>query len=113
MAVTVSEKSAIWGAGPASKVSKNLVVATVTFDASYPTGGEAVAVTDFPSLSSIDEVIVGSTDEVGINAVWDKANSKIKLMDEDAGGIDVEFTNAADASGVVVTLLVIGNAGSL
>ena len=114
MAVTVSEKSSIWGAGPASKASKNLVVATVTFDSSYPTGGEAIAVTDFPSLSSIDEVIVGSTDEAGISARWDKANSKLKLMDEDnTSGIEAEFANAGDASGVIVTLLVVGNAGSL
>jgi len=114
MAVTVSEKSSIWGAGPASIVSKNLVVATVTFDSSYPTGGEAISVTNFPSLNSIDEVIVGSSDEAGISCRWDKANSKLKLMDEnDTSGIEAEFANTGDASGVVVTLIVVGNAGSL
>jgi hypothetical protein len=114
MAVTVSETAAVWGASPASKVQKNFVVATVTFDSSYPTGGEAISVTDFPSLASIDQVIVGSNDEAGVSCRWDKANSKLKLFDEDnASGIEAEFANAGDASANVVTILVVGNAGSL
>jgi hypothetical protein len=78
---------------------------TVTFDSSYPTGGEAVTAANFEFTLGIETVIIGSNDEAGVSARWDSANSKIKLFDEnDTSGIEAEFANAGDASGNVVTL---------
>lgn len=83
-------------------------VGTITFDSSYPTGGEAIDAGQF-GMSSIVTLIVGSTDEAGISARWDQANSKIILFDEDnTSGIEAQFANTGDASGVVVTVLVLG-----
>lgn len=83
-------------------------VGTITFDSSYPTGGEAVDAGQF-GMSSIVALIVGSTDEAGISARWDHANSKLILMDEDnTSGIEAQFANTGDASAVVATVLVFG-----
>jgi len=78
---------------------------TITFDSSYPTGGEAVAAASLGFTVAIESVIVGSADEAGISARWDSANNKMKLMDEDGtSGIEAEFANTGDASAVVVTI---------
>lgn len=78
---------------------------TVTFDSSYPTGGEAVTAADFGFDVSIETVIVGSNDEAGVSCRWDGANSKLKLFDEDnTSGIEAEFGNGTDASANVTTL---------
>ena len=105
----------IWsGWAPASGVVRNMTVATVTFDSSYPTGGEAIAASDFTNLSTIDAVIVGSNDEAGVSARWDQANLKLKLMDEDnTSGIEAEFGNGTDASANVTTILVIGKSAGI
>ena len=82
---------------------------TVTFDNSYPTGGEAVTPANFEFLLNVESVIIGSTDEAGVSARWDATNDKILLFDEDnTSGIEAEFANAGDASGVVVTLQAFG-----
>ena len=114
MALTVTERSVVWGGGPASKEPKNLVAATVLFDSSYPTGGEAISVADFPSLGSLDEIIVGSSNVATKNAVWDKANSKLKLVIEDGtSGVEAEAGSTSDQSAVTVTVMAIGTSGSL
>lgn len=82
---------------------------TITFDSSYPTGGEAVTAADF-GMSAIHTMIISSTDEAGISARWDHANLKIKLFDEDnTSGVEAEFANTGDASGVVVEAVVFGS----
>ena len=109
MAITATTLFSLTGAVLPSDTPKTLVVGTVTFDNSYPTGGEAIAAADF-GLQRIDSVIVGSNDEAGVSARWDQANSKLKLFDEEnTSGIEAEFANAGDASANVVTLLVFGS----
>jgi hypothetical protein len=80
----------------------------VTFDNSYPTGGEAVTASLF-GLDTIYAILPLHSDEAGVTAEWDRTNSKIILNDEDnTSGIEAEFANAGDASGVVLPVLVLG-----
>ena len=108
MAVTVATLASVTPTVLPGEEGVKLVYATVTFDSSYPTGGEAVTAADF-GLGNIRALIVGSNDEAGVSARWDQANSKLKLFDEDnASGIEAEFANAGDASANVVTVHVVG-----
>ena len=82
---------------------------TVTFDASYPTGGEAVLPADFGGLVQIDTVIIGQTNVAGVDAVWDATNSKVILYDEDnTSGVAAQAANASDQSATIVTAIVYG-----
>jgi len=82
--------------------NKRMVVASVTFDSSYPTGGEPLVAADL-GLGSID-YLSATTD--GSNAiVWDKANNKLKAYT--AAGAEV--ANATNLSTVVVRILAIGS----
>lgn len=82
--------------------------ATVTLDSSYPTGGEAVTPALF-ELTQINEVIIHSTSVATKRAVWDSANSKIKLFVEDGtSGIEAEAANTSDQSAVSVQVIVFG-----
>jgi len=86
---------------------KRVVFAQVTFDSSYPTGGEAVSADDFPSISTaIEEVAVLSSSPAGTEVVvYDRANSKLLVFTADG----TQASNASDQSGVDnVTLMVIG-----
>lgn len=75
----------------------------ITFDTSYPTGGEAIAPGDF-GLTRIDHVIVESSNVARL-ALWDSANSKIILGSSSTG---TESTNASDQSSIVATVTVYG-----
>lgn len=78
---------------------------TVTFDSSYPTGGEAIAPGDLGFSVAIETVLIGSNDEAGVSARWDQANSKVLLFDEnDTSGVEAQFANTGNASANVVTL---------
>ena len=82
--------------------NKRMVVASVTFDSSYPTGGEPLTASDL-GLNTID-YLSATTD--GSNAVtWDKANNKLKVFT--AAGAEV--ANAVNLSAVVVRILAIGS----
>jgi len=86
---------------------KRVVFAQVTFDSSYPTGGEAVSASDFPSISTaIEEVAVLSSSPAGTEVVvYDRANTKLLVFTADG----TQASNASDQSGVDnVTLMVIG-----
>ena len=101
MALTVTETTkTVFG-------DKRVVFAQVTFDSSYPTGGEAVAASDFPSISTaIEEVAVLSSSPAGTEVVlYDRANAKLLVFTGDG----TQASNASDQSGVDnVTLMVIG-----
>jgi hypothetical protein len=66
--------------------NKKETVTDVTFDSSYPTGGEAVTASDL-GLSNLEEVVdlqvktVGGTVNVA-NIFFDEVNSKLKVYDE-------------------------------
>lgn len=69
---------------------------TIDFDSSYPTGGEAVAATDFhadaAAITSM-QLTVEAGDSVPL---WDEANSKIILFTEALA----QETGSSDQSGV-------------
>ena len=79
----------------------------VTFDSSYPTGGEAVDLTDlFKNVLAVFPTLgVSAGLSKNVMPYWDDTNAKVILYDINAGG---ELTNASDASDVVVHLLVLG-----
>ena len=87
---------------------RKVLFATVTFDSSYPTGGEAIAATDFGGqLEQIDFIIPGapSLDDEAINGViWDRTNSKLLVVD--AAG--AQEGNTTDLSSTTVEIMVVG-----
>jgi hypothetical protein len=111
MALTVTETASVTSAVRPGDKKTAMVFARVTFDSSYPTGGEALASSDFSSVGSIAAVIVSTTNVAGVDAVWDSANSKILLYDEDnTSGIAAQAANTSDHSATVVDILVAGRA---
>lgn len=88
-----------------------LVAKKVTFDNSYPTGGEAISPSDF-GLARIIWVQVNAVTDVATKEVqWVEAAGahKLKIMVEDAiSGIAAEAANASDQSAVSVHILVFG-----
>lgn len=83
---------------------KRYFIGTVAFDASYPTGGEAVVVADFEFQVAIDAVIVGAQSSLVPTKVvsFDPSTAKLVINVEDGtSGISAEAGNASDQSGVV------------
>lgn len=81
---------------------KRVFQGRITFDSSYPTGGEVLTPAEV-GLTRIDHVIVtakGGTEVV----VWDHANSKLQIFTADG----VEATNASNQSAVVCHVEVSG-----
>lgn len=99
MAFTVTEDT-VFVAG-----DKRIVFATLGFDSSYPTGGEALAASDFDQLSGIEEVVIASSPPEGTEVVvWDRANSKLKVFTADG----TEQTNATDPGITALQVMVVG-----
>lgn len=98
VSVTINDRD-VWG-------SHQVRWATVTFDASYPTGGEAVTAADF-QLAELKNVLVAapSIDDEALNsALWDAANSKILVVD--AAG--AQEGNTTDLSATTVEVIALG-----
>ena len=75
----------------------------VTFDSSYPTGGEAIAIGDFGFNLDIETVqIIANAGSETVQ--WDQANSKIMVHTADG----TEATNASDQSAVTATVVAYG-----
>ena len=100
--------SVTWG--PEVPGNRKQVLGTVTFDSSYPTGGEAVSLADL-GLSRLDWLSVSTTD--GYVPAWDGSASapKIKMFWVDTttdGAPLVEVTATEDLSTAVVRFHAIG-----
>lgn len=98
VAVTIDDRD-VWG-------SHQVRWVTLTFDSSYPTGGEAVTAADF-QLAEIKNLIPGapSIDDEALNsALWDATNSKIIVVD--AAG--AQEGNTTDLSATTLQAIVIG-----
>ena len=97
VSVTVNDRD-VWG-------SHQVRWATVTFDASYPTGGEAVTAADF-NLSEIKNMIVGMPDvgDTMAGLYWVGSTSKIIAVEQDGA----QVANTHDIDGRTVEVLVIG-----
>jgi hypothetical protein len=92
------------------------VTVSVTFDNSYPTGGEAVTAGDF-GLSVIEDVIVhgpaaNAAGTAGLPVHYNRSTGKLQLFRVDAANVGIvnlqEAANAFDASLFTVRLTVLG-----
>lgn len=90
------------------------VLAEVTFDSSYPTGGEAVTANDF-KLGTILHMTCEAAPATGITFAFDRANLKIKgfripALDGEAASEQnpAEVTAATNLSTSVVPVRVVG-----
>ena len=83
---------------------RRFVVANVTFDSSYPTGGEAITPATF-GLSSVDTVLCYPHQLATRIASYDHTNSKILLYT----ALSTEAANASDQSTITIQVQVIGN----
>jgi hypothetical protein len=85
------------------------VFRTVTFDSSYPTGGEAITAADF-GLQTIVWVSVNALSDVATKHVrWDPTAGTLMILIEDGtSGISAEAANASDQSAVDAQVLVLG-----
>ena len=80
--------------------NKKTVSGTVTFDASYPTGGESFGLAEIGILPQS----VSTTADSGINIFWDRANGNIKILA--AGG--TEAGSASDQSAQTAEFIATG-----
>lgn len=80
------------------------VVADITFDNSYPTGGESLAAADV-GLSSIEYVKAEQKGVASRICEYDYANSKLMLFT----ALSTQAANASDQSTIVVRALVVGD----
>jgi len=80
-----------------------------SFDDSYPTGGEAIAASDF-ALTKIVAVFAHSASTAGGLVGWDRGNSKLLVRDSGANAGDVfpEQADTTDLSAFKAHLLVLG-----
>lgn len=86
--------------------NKRAVFGTVTFDASYPTGGEAVTAATF-GLQNIDALIVLGTRGVVTWSPWYNPATGKLLVQVTADG--TQAASEADLSTLVADVLVIGS----
>jgi hypothetical protein len=85
--------------------NKRVVVADVTLDNSYPTGGEAISPSDV-GLQAFEAVLIPSINNAGTRfLVWDQANSKVKVLT----ALSTEAANASDQSTTVFRATFIGS----
>ena len=91
--------------GPSIRIGK------ITFDSSYPTGGEAITVANFNFSGGILALFLEPS-LGGYVPVWDGTNSKIKVLygdyDNVSDGPLIEVPNTTDLSAVVVRFIAFG-----
>jgi hypothetical protein len=86
---------------PGSRVHETF---TVTFDASYPTGGYAITAANL-GLSTLDTIIPNGVDTSGTYLVsWNQATGKLQLF----SALATEVTNATDVHTKSVTVAALG-----
>ena len=88
---------------------RRVVFADVTFDSSYPTGGEAIVPADFGLDTQIDHVVTNPTLDGKNQVAYDHANKKLLVLFEDqTSGKHAEAASESDQSETVVRVLVFG-----
>lgn len=105
MALTVSAvRRTVYG-------NRRIVIANITFDSSYATGGESLTASDL-GLTTIDHVSPGVSTG-GYVTVYDHTNSKLLALYGDnnnaADGPLIDVASTTDLSAVVVRVQVTGN----
>lgn len=107
MALTFTKPTNWPHAGPVNIGSLQLVSWDVTFDSSYPTGGEAVTAGQV-GLNSIVAAIPGlgaaADESATVDVKWDHAASKLILFTD----FDTEATDESNQSAIVSNVTFIG-----
>lgn len=104
MALSVAKVQAAENAVPQNGGAVNIVQVRITFDNSYPTGGELLTGASL-GLFRVLAIVPSGTDIAGSRLVtWDDATGKLKLFT----ALGTEALNASDQSTIVVTALVVG-----
>lgn len=77
---------------------------TITFDSSYPTGGELLVPADFGFDVQVDAVISLGSQLGNRYVAWDPSTDKLRLYT----ALGTEAGNTTDQSTIVVAVMVIG-----
>jgi hypothetical protein len=94
--------------GPEVPGSRKEVVGVITFDSSYPTGGEVVTLAEL-GLSRLDYLSVSAG--IGYLPTWDGSTSSPKVLlyrQTAATGAFAEVPNTTDMSATTVRFLAVG-----
>jgi hypothetical protein len=96
--------------GPEVPGNRKIVIGTVTFDSSYPTGGEAISLVDL-GLTRLDTLFVAPNG--GYMPTWNASTTapKIKMFWVDTttdGAPQVEVTATTDLSTATVSFIAFG-----
>lgn len=84
--------------------SLKFVTKKVTFDNSYPTGGEAMAASDF-GLSQLYGVIPMGSNTLGNRVLyWNQATGKMMLFT----ALGTEATDSSDQSTIITNVVAVG-----
>lgn len=81
--------------------TKRMIVARVTFDSSYPTGGETLNLSDI-GMRDVECILTDGAE--GYHLKWDKTNSKLLVYSSAA----TQVTNATDLSALDAVVAFIG-----
>ena len=90
-------------------VSGNIkyVIKDITFDDSYPTGGEGLSATQL-GLEEVYIVLISQKSD-GYVVQYDYTNEKLEIYEAGADGAALdELGNTADASGIAIRLIAYG-----
>tara|TARA_R100001015_G_C4620714_1_gene177729 strand:- start:1544 stop:1867 length:324 start_codon:yes stop_codon:yes gene_type:complete len=83
------------------------VIKDITFDDSYPTGGEGLSATQL-GLEEVYIVLISQKSD-GYVVQYDYSNEKLEIYEAGADGAALdELGNTADASGIAIRLIAYG-----
>ena len=97
MALTVTQKGRVNVIG-----SRQMTTLDITFDSSYPTGGESLDLDDY--VGTIDMVMCETSNE-GHSVFYDRTNKKLKLFTS-AVGVVIDSATGSNANDLSTELTV-------
>ena len=106
MAITITNPGS---SSPGVGVPGNVkyVIKDITFDDSYPTGGEGLSATQL-GLEEVYIVLISQKSD-GYVVQYDYSNEKLEIYEAGADGAALdELGNTADASGIAIRLIAYG-----
>jgi hypothetical protein len=112
MALTVAINRKLQGKGN-SLAGYKIVLGTITFDSSYPTGGEAIAASDF-GLTAIEAMFFSSDVLAATTALsvlsYDRTTGKVRAVGSNGAAPAqlVEIANTTDLSAQISRVVVFG-----
>jgi hypothetical protein len=90
---------------------KDVVLDEITFDSTYPAGGEPIAPADI-GFYRIDAILVGGAaadaGTVSNQTKWDRTNAKLQLFESGGAAADFSEQNTVDQSAKKCLALIFG-----